>query len=125
MTNLSESKIETKDYATIAAAKRANLKSLIPQEWRLEPPLASTDDVSDVTRHALKYLTTRETDITEKYTAGQLVERIARGDYSALEVAKAFGRRAVVAGQLVSTMSPSLFLLLFIALAVANSSISL
>ena len=116
---------ETKNYKTIAAAKRADLESRIPQEWRLETALTSTDDVSNMTKHALNYLTMREADITEKYTAGQLVERIARRDYSALEVAKAFGRRAVLAGQLVSTMPPSYLLLILLALAVSNGAFTL
>ncbi|KAL8972015.1 MAG: hypothetical protein Q9183_000771 [Haloplaca sp. 2 TL-2023] len=105
MADMSKHSAETQDYKSIAAAKRADLESRIPQEWRFETPITCTDDISNMTKHALNYLTTREADITENYTAGQLVERIARRDYSALEVAKAFGRRAVIAHQLTNCLS--------------------
>ena len=95
-------RVETNDYITIASTKRATLASLITPEWRVPDPLPSGDEIPNVTKYALKYLTAREADIIEKYTAEDLVVQIAQGVYSAVEVLRAFGRRAVVAGQLVS-----------------------
>ena len=93
---------EKNDYITIASTKRATLASLVPPEWRVPESLPNAEEVPNVTKYALKYLTAREADITEKYTAEDLVVRIAQGVYSSVEVLRAFGRRAVVADQLVS-----------------------
>lgn len=92
--------------------KLVSCKDGIPAEWML--PDSSFEVLSlplEVKRNNLIELdicrrsgifTNRELEITELYTALDLLKKLAVGDFTALEVTQAFCKRAAVAQQLVS-----------------------
>jgi len=96
------------DWKRRAREKRAAQIERIPQGWRL-PPLAA------LPRNALLYirgctlLTLEELTITEILDARALLKRIATGHLSAVDVARAFCKRAALAQQLVGCCTELLF----------------
>lgn len=94
-------------WEQLVSKKKESLRDAIPQEWRLNPVvLASLTGNSrlmalDPVRKS-GILTDLEIEITEKYSAAQLVSRMARGELKAVEVVTAFCKRAAIAQQLVS-----------------------
>ncbi|RMZ82505.1 hypothetical protein DV737_g1991, partial [Chaetothyriales sp. CBS 132003] len=93
-------------WQEIAAKKRAEVASKIPPEWRLLPSYldkvspTSTWNVLAVPREC-GILSQDEIHITEGHDAVSLVEAIAAGTYTALQVATAFCKRAAIAQQLI------------------------
>ena len=84
-----------------AAAKRAANLEALPRSMILpDPPGAEVLDVMDLPA-TCGLLTARELGITESEDVTVLLGQIARAEYSALEVATAFIKRAVIAQQLV------------------------
>lgn len=84
-----------------AAAKRAANLEALPRSMILPvPPGAEVLDVMHVPA-TCGLLTGRELNITESKDVTVLLGQIARAEYSALEVATAFIKRAVIAQQLV------------------------
>ncbi|KAL3476567.1 amidase [Aspergillus californicus] len=92
------------------AAKRSQCEAAIPVEWRLHP------------EHIQKHLTTvldiprtcgimsdREIHITEDFDATALLEKLACGIFSSVEVTTAFCKRAAIAQQLTSCLTEALF----------------
>lgn len=71
------------------------LEYYLPQELLSNPPL----DVSEIPR-TCGILTTEEIEITENYDAVSLAEAIASKKYSAVTVATAFSKRAIISHQL-------------------------
>lgn len=104
------------DWQALAAAHRAKQNECIPAEWRLDKNLLAeisgegTDDAGRLVRsQAVKksrLLTEKELEITDNFTATQLLDKIARRELTSLEVATAFCKRAALAQQLVSTNMP-------------------
>lgn len=89
-----------KDWQTKAAQKRAKLLAQIPQELRL-PEGSAVEDEQDVTKFGFsKYLDSTELQITETATVQELVDKLQIGKLTALQVATAFLKRAVIAQQL-------------------------
>jgi amidase len=96
-------------WEQLVSKKKESLRDSIPQEWRLTPDvLASLTETGNSRLMALDpvrksgILNELEIEITEKYSAAQLVGRMARGDLKAVEVVTAFCKRAAIAQQLVS-----------------------
>lgn len=90
-------------WEEICAEKRKIRASKLPAEWLIpeeELPAPEVTNVLDVPRTCGK-LTERELEITEKYDAVDLVEKIAWRVYSVEEVTIAFCKRATIAQQLV------------------------
>jgi hypothetical protein len=92
-------------WQEIAAAKRASVKALIPPEWlipvsKLEEFKKSENGVLHVPRES-GILSTEEIKITEGYDAVELAEELRMGRLSAVDVTRAFSKRAAVAQQLV------------------------
>jgi amidase len=94
------------EYQQLIDQKLAKQASLIPLEWRL--PKAVTDKVSPRSNASAfdlmlehQILTREELDITENYTATALVESMAAGKLTSLQVTAAFCKRSAVAQQLV------------------------
>jgi amidase len=88
------------DWKSKAQAKRDSIKSSIPKEWII--PGVSPDTIEraiDFPFHS--YLTHQELEITS-LSVVDLLSRIARGEYKAVEVARAFSHRAAIAHQLVN-----------------------
>lgn len=97
----------TNDWETIAANKRASVAALIPPKWLVPTDSLPAQERLDVTSFPGEsgILSDKEMEITESLSATELVEKIAKGLYSAVEVTTAFCKRAVIAHQLVSLSS--------------------
>jgi amidase len=95
-----------KDYKTASQEKRSANAAKIPKEWKLpskylENVNANSDlNVLDVPR-ICGILNEKEIDITEKYDATALLEKMAAKQFSSYEVVLAFCKRAAIAQQLV------------------------
>lgn len=94
-------------WQDLVTAKQQECKEKIPLEWRINtehPALAETPRLieADIPRRS-GLLSDTELDITENYTASQLLVRLATGRVSSLDVTTAFCKRAAIAQQLVWT----------------------
>ncbi|KAF2676470.1 general amidase-like protein GmdB [Lentithecium fluviatile CBS 122367] len=96
----------TPEYEEKRAALLESSFSKVPQDYRLpadviaNPPL----DVSDVPR-TCGILTPTELEITENHDAVSLAKAIAAKKYTAVAVATAFAKRAIIAHQLVCCLT--------------------
>ncbi|BGP12227.1 hypothetical protein JCM10213_007485 [Rhodosporidiobolus nylandii] len=98
------------DWRTLAASARARTEALIPPAWLLPPSLLADLplDVRDIPR-SCGILDARELEITEETDASVILRRVRKKDWTAMEVATAFCKRAAVAQQLVSCLTEPLF----------------
>lgn len=89
----------------IAAKKREALLASIPQEWIIPDDVKPPEDQADVTTFPSEsgWFSKQELEITNS-TAAQLVELLAAGKVSSVDVTKAFCKRASAAHQLVNTV---------------------
>lgn len=102
------------DWKGAIKAKQQQVADRTPKEWLLSQdfkdslnsgPAQNTNLISlDVCRRSGK-LTEVELEITEKYSAQQLLQKISAGILSSLEVTTAFCKRAVIAQQLLSCLT--------------------
>jgi len=83
----------------VAEKKQRQLKS-IPQDWLVSPPPDSTLDVTGFPE-SCGLLNAQDIEITNTPTEA-LLEKLARGTWSAVDVTTAFYKRAIVSHQLVS-----------------------
>jgi amidase len=86
----------------VAEKKQRQLES-IPQEWLVSPPPDSTLDVTSFPE-TCNLLTTREIEITNS-SVDVLLEKLACGEWTAVDVTTAFYKRAIVAHQLVNCLT--------------------
>jgi amidase len=86
-------------WQELATEKKRKQKKEIPKEWLIQTP---PDDVLDVSRlpEECGLLSRKELEITNA-TVDILLERLAFGVWSSVEVTTAFYKRAIVAHQLV------------------------
>lgn len=100
---LSASKLS---WQEIAADKRKRQAATIPKDWIITPP---SDDVKDVSKfpETCGLLSAHEITITNA-DVPELLEKLAKGEWSSVDVTTAFSKRAVVAHQLVRECSSSL-----------------
>ncbi|KAE8157534.1 amidase signature domain-containing protein [Aspergillus tamarii] len=102
------------NWETRVAEKREQLELQIPQDWRLNATFLSTLPSNghlveaDIPRHS-GLLSDEELDITEHYTAAQLLQKIAWGEVTSLAVTTAFCKRAAIAQQLTSCLTEHFF----------------
>ena len=91
----------TPEYQKKVAALIRTFTDKIPKEY-LIPQDVINDPPQDVSELATTFdiLTPKEIEITESYDATGLAEAIAGKKYSAVEVATAFSKRAIIAHQL-------------------------
>lgn len=91
-------------WQELAAEKKARQTASIPKEWLIVPP---SDDVSDVTDIPAKcgLLSAGDLEITEVSSVEVLLDKIATGEWSSVEVCTAFCKRAVIAHQVVRALS--------------------
>lgn len=83
-----------------AAAKRASLAALIPDDLKL--PTLPAPDVLNVTEYPLHaVLSPRDLEITDTADVGVLLAKMSSGAWTATEVTTAYCKRALVAHQLV------------------------
>ena len=86
-----------------AEAKRAKTKSKIPEEWTLnKDDLAAAKEQRQLSGPFIEsFLDGRELEITSNDSV-PLLAKIRSGHYTALQVTKAFCKRAAIAHQIVS-----------------------
>jgi amidase len=114
-TETSQPSHPTSDWQELVARKRRECQDKIPREWTL-----SEDVLKEVPQHLLEYdlprrsglLSNAELDITENYTATELLIKLASGQVSSLVVTTAFSKRAAIAQQVVSTIFNEYILLI-------------
>ena len=89
-------------WEEIAAAKREALLASIPKEWHIPADVKPPDSQLDVTTFPQEsgWFTSKELEITSK-SAAELVEKLAKGQWTSEEVTLAFCKRASAAHQLV------------------------
>ncbi|MCJ1436725.1 hypothetical protein MMC27_006107 [Xylographa pallens] len=89
------------DWQSVAQAKKASLLSLIPVRWRLKPSdIPSVAALRDVSGYICRFLTPQELAITNS-TAVKVLANARSGEWSAVEITRAFCHRAAIAHQLV------------------------
>ncbi|KAH8435262.1 general amidase GmdB [Aspergillus melleus] len=102
------------DWHALVAQKRKQLDAQIPPEWRLSDSfVASLPEnghliKADIPRRS-GILSDVELEITENYTAAQLLQKLAWGDVSSVAVTTAFCKRAAIAQQLTSCLTEHFF----------------
>lgn len=91
-----------------AKDKADQVLSAIPKEWRIShvPSVEQRRDVTGTFVH--QYLNKKEIEITETDAVG-IVEKTTSGQWTAVEVAKAFCHRAAVAHQIVNCLHEIFF----------------
>ncbi|KAL4926283.1 general amidase GmdB [Aspergillus undulatus] len=101
-------------WQAIVAEHRKQLDLLIPAEWKLSEEFKSSLpadgrllQVDPVRKSGI--LSDTELEITENYSAAQLVQRLAWGEVSSLAVTTAFSKRAAIAQQLTSCLTEHFF----------------
>ena len=91
------------DWKSKAEAKRKAIRAAIPKEWIIEGLTPeSTERALDFPFE--KYLSAEAIEITA-LSVVELLKRIAKGQYTAVSVARAFAHRAAIAQQLVNCCS--------------------
>lgn len=101
-------KTASTSWSALVAEKQKQCQQSIPEEWRLSP-----DHLTTFTRPGINLidadvcqkcglLSEIELDLTENYTAEELIQRLAIREISALDTTTAFCKRAAIAQQLVS-----------------------
>lgn len=99
-----ESDSTPSNWQDFVAQKQRECGQKIPREWVL------SGDILDRPPRLLEYdlprrsglLSENELDITENYTASQLLVKLASGRVSSLDVTTAFCKRSAIAQQVVS-----------------------
>ncbi|KAI1376757.1 amidase [Hypoxylon crocopeplum] len=97
-------------WEDLAAKKRQQLESSIPDEWRIPSHLLPPADQDDVTGfpESSGWFTPEELAITEQ-TALELLPKLASGELKSEAVTRAFCKRAVAAHQLTKCLSETCF----------------
>lgn len=96
------------DWKLLVVAKKETQQIAIPQEWLIEPevllelnhcPGGRLLEISPAKRSTI--LTDEELELTERYSASDLLEKLRKRELSSVAVTTAFCKRAAVAQQLV------------------------
>ncbi|KAH8819425.1 amidase signature domain-containing protein [Xylogone sp. PMI_703] len=98
------------EWQELIDKKRAARDALIPTEWRIPPNILSkVSPKAELSAFELleesKALNARDIEITTQYDASALLNMLASGRISSLEVTKAFCKRAIVAQQLTNCLT--------------------
>lgn len=91
-------------WQDIVAEKKRRQTASIPKEWLITPPADDVLDVTDVPSNC-GLLSALELEITAVSEVAVLLNKLATGKWSSVEVTTAFCKRAVVAHQLVCPSS--------------------
>jgi amidase len=97
------------DYQIIAAEKRLQRSNRIPRDWLIPSKLRHATNLLEVPI-TCGILSDIECEITSKYDATALLEKLKLGIWSAEQVTVAFCKRAAIAQQLVSWPNPPLWI---------------
>jgi amidase len=107
-TNQERKENMAQDWKKTAKDKADQVLSLIPQEWRISE-IPSAEQQRDVTgAYIQQFLDKKEIEITETDAVGVVVKTTS-GQWTAVEVAKAFCHRAAIAHQLVNCLHEIFF----------------
>ncbi|KAF2641936.1 acetamidase [Massarina eburnea CBS 473.64] len=100
---------EPAKWQLVSRQKKDEQFRRIPAEWRISQ--LPTKEVTNYLGFAREcgILNAKELDITEKNDGTTLAERIRKREYSCLEVARAFCKRAAIAHQLTNCLTEILF----------------
>lgn len=90
-------------WQELIADKQKRQKAAVPEEWLITPPPDSQLDVTAVPQ-TCGLLSPEELKITETTDVSVLLEKLANGEWSSVDVTRAFYKRAIVAHQVVSTL---------------------
>ncbi|KAK9586274.1 hypothetical protein V6Z92_005230 [Aspergillus fumigatus] len=102
------------DWQALVAAKRKRLDAQIPSEWRLSDDFRASVPANghlieaDIARRS-GILSDEELDISEKFSAVELLKNLAERKFSAVDVTTAFCKRAAIAQQLTSCLTEHFF----------------
>lgn len=88
-------------WQELAADKKKRQTESIPKEWIITPPPADQLDVTDFPSKC-GLLTPFEVEVTETADVAILLEKLASGVWSSVDVTRAYYKRAIVAQQVVS-----------------------
>jgi hypothetical protein len=98
-----EAAAPSQSWQDLVARKQSECKQKIPSEWTLSAEQLAVP--SRLLEHDLPrrsgLLSDLELDLTENYTAAQLLAKLASGEASSLAVTTAFCKRAAIAQQVV------------------------
>lgn len=86
----------TATWQSRASAKRASQLALIPADLRISPPSAA-DRPNVLDWDFSQHLTERELAITQVESVGALLDKLAQGEWSAVEVLTVSGGAAAAA----------------------------
>lgn len=92
------------DWRDRCAARRQQQRDEIPKEWLIELPPADQHNVIDIPRQC-GLLSERELLITETVDVELMLRRLASAEWSSEEVTTAFYKRAIIAHQLVLSLT--------------------
>jgi len=94
----------TGNWKELAAAKQKERQDSIPREWILSPDALPAPDVKNVigVAQTCGVLDMRDLEITENVDIELLLGKLAKGEWTAVEVTRAYYKRAIVAHQVVS-----------------------
>ncbi|KAL4785682.1 amidase signature domain-containing protein [Aspergillus varians] len=111
---MAEDHAQDQTWRALAADRRKQLDLLIPTEWKLSdefkaslPADGRLLQANPVRKSGI--LSDTELDITENYSAAQLLQKLSRGEVSSLAVTTAFCKRAAIAQQLTSCLTEHFF----------------
>jgi amidase len=101
----------TTSWKNLAALHREKQVEAVPKEWllsdkQLEPLRDGDRLIESKVVHKSGLLSDNEIDITERFTASELLGKIHRQEITSEEVVVAFSKRASLAQQLVRCIIP-------------------
>jgi len=102
------------EWKQLIDEKRKSNFEKIPKEWRLSSEvLAKVESNADANVLSIPtscgVLTPKEVEITESADATEVLQRLAKGEWSSYEVTLAFCKRAAIAQQLVNCLTEIFF----------------
>ena len=109
--NIQTQKNVSTNWSTLVAEKQKECQQKIPEPWRLSPEHLSTftrPGIDLIAANACRkcgIMSELELNITENFTATELVQQLATRKISALDATTAFCKRAAIAQQLVIKQS--------------------
>lgn len=89
------------ELASKCREKKAEQQSRIPKQWLIDQPPQETLNVLTLPT-SYNILTPLEGEITELDDVDELLSRLAKGVWTAVDVTTAYCKRAIIAHQLVS-----------------------
>ncbi|EME85207.1 uncharacterized protein MYCFIDRAFT_54362 [Pseudocercospora fijiensis CIRAD86] len=98
----------TPTWREIGRKKREQVRASLPTQWCLSN-VPSAQEEPNALAFSRTHLSAREIEITEHYSASQLLQLLANGSLSATEVLEAFAHRATIAHQLTNCLSEVFF----------------